>query len=131
MVEAYARSLKYLNRALTLDPQLRAALFNRALLHEQMTLADRAIEDWRAYLEKDTSQPLGADEARQHLSRLEEKLRQAGESRTEYSRGFPECLRASDSERAWRAIGPNREKIINELLAAYLKDACDMDGDLG
>jgi tetratricopeptide (TPR) repeat protein len=55
--EAYARSLKYLNSALTLDPQLSAALFNRALLHEQMTLVDRAIEDWRAYLEKTPPAP--------------------------------------------------------------------------
>ncbi|HXU08134.1 MAG TPA: CHAT domain-containing protein [Blastocatellia bacterium] len=120
--EAYARSLKYLNRALTLDPQLREALFNRALLHEQMTLADRAIEDWRAYLEKDSTSPW-ADEARQHLGRLEEKQRQAGESRQNTVADFLSAFQARDSERAWALFGPNREKIINELLAAYLKDA--------
>lgn len=118
-VEAYARSLKYLNRALTLDPQLREALFNRALLHEQMTLVDRAIEDWRAYLEKDTASPW-ADEARHNLSRLEEKQRRAGESRQNTVADFLSAFRASDSERAWALFGPNREKITNELLAAYL-----------
>ena len=120
--EAYARSLKYLNRALTLDPQLSAALFNRALLHEQMTLVDRAIEDWRAYLEKDTTSPW-AEEARQHLSRLEEKQRQAGESRQNTVADFLSAFQARNSERAWALFGPNREKITNELLAAYLKDA--------
>ncbi|HYV03601.1 MAG TPA: CHAT domain-containing protein, partial [Blastocatellia bacterium] len=119
--EAYARSLKYLNDALTLDPQLSAALFNRALLHEQMTLADRAIEDWRAYLEKDSTSPW-ADEARQHLIRLEEKQRQAAESRQNTVADFVSAFRARDSELAWALFGPNREKIINELLAAYLKD---------
>lgn len=123
-VEAYARSLKYLNRALTLDPQLREALFNRALLHEQMTLADRAIEDWRAYLQKDTAS-LWADEARDHLSRLEEKQRQTGEIRQNTVADFLSAFRASDSERAWTLFGPNREKIINELLAEYLKDAVE------
>jgi len=119
--EAYARSLKYLNSALTLDPHLSAALFNRALLHEQMTLVDRAIEDWRGYLEKDTTSPW-AEEARQHLSRLEDKQRQARESRQNTVADFLSAFRATDSERAWALFGPNREKIINELLAAYLKD---------
>jgi len=67
---AFSESLEHLNRALTLNPNLLEALFNRALCREYMGQPQAAIDDWRQYLEKD-SQSRWTDEARQHLKQIE------------------------------------------------------------
>jgi CHAT domain-containing protein len=120
-VEALARSLEHLNHALALDPKLHEALFNRALLHERMMLVERAIEDWRAYIEHDASGPW-ADEARQHLSILEESQRRNAQSQRSVVEDFMTAFRGRDSERAWSLFSANREKLITELLAGYLSN---------
>jgi CHAT domain-containing protein len=55
--------------ALSLEPQLAEALFNRALILERMNLRDRAADDWNAYLKIDPKSKW-ADEARAHLAAL-------------------------------------------------------------
>ncbi len=63
-------SLENLNRALELKPDLREALFNRALVHQYQGLNDQAESDWRTYLERD-SNSAWATEARDNLRLLE------------------------------------------------------------
>ena len=66
------RALENLNKALTLNPNLLEALFNRALCEEQMTAYSQAENDWREYLKRD-SKSQWAGEARRRLQLLEEK----------------------------------------------------------
>lgn len=55
--------------ALSLDRGFAEALFNRALILERMNLANRAADDWNAFLKIDASSKW-ADEARAHLAAL-------------------------------------------------------------
>jgi len=129
-IEAFARSIEHLNRALALDPKLRDALFDRALLHEHMMLVERAIEGWRAYLEQDPNSPW-ADEAREHLKRLEEGQRRSVQSQQNVVEEFLNACGVGDEERVWALYGPNREKIISDMLATYLGNTSRGTDDLG
>ena len=68
-VPDFGRAAEESERALALDPQLREALFNLALIHERMQLMDRARKDWERYLELDRTSPW-AKEAEDRLRRL-------------------------------------------------------------
>lgn len=68
----FSKSLEHLNRALELDPNLLAALFNRALLHQQTLSFSEAAEDWRQYIAKDPSSPW-AGEARTNVLAIEDQ----------------------------------------------------------
>lgn len=72
--EAFRLSLENLQRALELNPNLHAALFNRALVHQYQDQNEEAEADWRAYLERDSSSQW-ATEARDNLRLLEERRR--------------------------------------------------------
>lgn len=121
--EDFARGLTPLDRALTLDPTLSDALFNRALLYENLLLDVKAEEAWRAYLAKDSSSPW-AEEARRRLARLEEKRRRSAVEHEERFREFAAAYRAGDVERAWGPLGRSRGRrgnlIIERLLDAQL-----------
>ena len=127
-VEAFARSLSHLNRALALAPDLGEALFNRALLHQQMMLKESAAEDWRAYIEKDPSSRW-ADEARHNLSRLEEGQRRVEQSQQNLVEDFLNAYRARETEKAWALFSQNREKLTTELVTAYLKSDAQTTAD--
>lgn len=62
------KALESANRALTLDPGYLPALFNRALVLEQLQ-PDLAVQAWRAYLTRDASSQW-ASEAGRHLDSL-------------------------------------------------------------
>jgi CHAT domain-containing protein len=128
-VQAFAESLAHLNRALALEPDLNEALFNRALLRQQMMLKGRAEEDWRAYLEKDSSSNW-AEEARRHLGRLEENKLRAEQSRSGAAEDFLNAYRLKNSEKAWKLFSSNREKLITHLLGVYLKGYGQSSQDL-
>jgi CHAT domain-containing protein len=121
-VEAFAQSLTHLNRALELDPNLLEALFNRALLRQQMMFLESAAEDWRAYLEKDSNSSW-ADEAREHLGKLEQRQRRLEQGEQNLVEDFLTACRARDSEKAWTLLSFNREKLTAELLTTYLNSA--------
>lgn len=129
-VEAFARSLEHLNRALSINPSLHEALFNRAILHQQMMLLDRAAEDWHTYLEQDPQGPWAA-EARQYLEQLEEHQSRAEQNRETLTENFLRACRGKEAEQAWALFSPNREKLIGELLATYLDSATDSSNTAG
>ena len=70
--DAFRLSLENFNRALELKPNLREALFNRALLYQNQGLTEQAESDWRSYLKLDSESPW-ATEARDNLRLLEER----------------------------------------------------------
>lgn len=68
--ELLAEALAAADRALTLDPALSEALFNRALVIEHLGLRDDARQAWERYLATDTTTGW-AMEARQHLQAVQ------------------------------------------------------------
>lgn len=119
-IEAFTESLAHLNRALAINPNLREALFNRGIVHEQLRLPERAKDDWESYLRKDSTSPW-ADEAREHLTRIGERRRQLDEGEHDLADEFLNAYRAADTERAWALLSRNRERLTTKLLAEYRK----------
>jgi len=70
-VEDLGQSLHALNKALELNPNLLEALFNRAIVYQEMVLLQQAKEDLKKYLEKDPNSKW-SDEARQRLNSLDQ-----------------------------------------------------------
>lgn len=127
--ESLANSLKHLNRALELDPEFLEALFNRALVRQQLKLFQLAAEDWKLYLTKDATSPW-ADEARQNLKSLEQLSRQSTELKDEDRfQNFLAAQHAADDETAWKLLSQNRSftgsAIENRLLDEHLKAAVE------
>jgi CHAT domain-containing protein/tetratricopeptide (TPR) repeat protein len=70
----YTSALEYLSRSLHQQPQTQEVTFNRALVLERMMLFDQAIQEWQNYLKMDGASEW-ANEARQHLSDLQKKMK--------------------------------------------------------
>lgn len=121
VVEEFAQSLDHLNKALELDDSLLEALFNRALLYEQMILPQRAEDDWRRYLEKDQNSEW-ADEARQNLRRLEEGRNKTSENKEEIYRNFLGDYYAGNDEGAWRNITLSSGRVGNYIVERLVDD---------
>jgi CHAT domain-containing protein len=121
-IQTFARSLEHLNKALELDASLSEALFNRALLYQYMMLPKRAAEDWQKYLQQDPNSKW-ADEARQHLRRLEGPDR-SSRNEEKSLRDFFSAYELKDDARAWKAISLNYTSagnvITNSLIDSYL-----------
>jgi len=73
-------ALVWLERAVVLDPQHRAARFNRALVLERLNLRGEALDAWTAYLTLDP-QSDWAREARGRLKALQRKIDRAAADR--------------------------------------------------
>lgn len=122
-LEALARSLEHLSKALELDGSLLEALFNRALCYQNMFLPLKAEEDWHKYLERDQNSKW-ADEARQKLNALEEQKQKTTQNREQVFRDFIAAYQIKDHETAWKIICQNREFsgnfVENRLLDEHL-----------
>ncbi|HEY3578890.1 MAG TPA: CHAT domain-containing protein [Pyrinomonadaceae bacterium] len=119
---ALSESLEHLNRALALNPSLLEALFNRALCRQYLQLPEKAAEDWRLYLTKD-SQSNWADEARDRLKELEAQTSKVSQNK-DAVQSFLAAYSARDDEIAWQVLSLNRDSrgglIENQLLDKYL-----------
>lgn len=120
--EEFAESLEHLNRALQINDSLLEALFNRALSHHYMSLPQAEADDWRRYLEKDSTSSW-ADEARSRLKQLEQKPPNSLK-REKVPDAFLEAYQRHDDETAWGVLASNRNltggTIENDLLDKYL-----------
>jgi CHAT domain-containing protein/tetratricopeptide (TPR) repeat protein len=96
------QSLEYLKQALELDPNLLEALFNRGLVHEQQSLYQEAENDWRVYIEKDSSSQWAVD-ARQKLKSLEDRKSRAAQDTKQDTKieTFMHALLTFDNTTAW------------------------------
>jgi CHAT domain-containing protein len=125
--EDSAMALEHLHRAIEMDGSLLDARFNLALCHQYQTLWRTAEEDWKTYLEKDSGSPW-AEEARNNLTKVTEKIKQAGGNREHIYQSFMEAYRGRDAEQAWEAYKQSRlttgsfitEKLIDEYLSLML-----------
>lgn len=71
-LQELAQSLEEFTRATELDPNLQEALFNRALVLQEMNQPRQARAAWTQYLEKDSASAW-ADEARRRLSEIKDE----------------------------------------------------------
>ncbi|HEX2269769.1 MAG TPA: CHAT domain-containing protein [Pyrinomonadaceae bacterium] len=121
--KTFAASLQHFNKALELDPSFIAALFNRAVLYQQMKLPAEAEQSWREYLSKDSTSGW-ADEARQNLAVLEEQKKNTSQSKTEILRDFQAAYEAGDEGTAWQIFSSYHNRtgnvVFEELLDSYL-----------
>lgn len=111
-------SLKHLDRAISLEPKLLEARFNRALCVQALMNAEEAKSAWYEYLELDTHSKW-ADEAKQYLQKLERETpreRSAGELEADFLAAF----RANNDDEAERLVGTNRELIRDKYLPMRL-----------
>jgi len=78
----YGNAIESLGKALAKSPNDPIALFNRALSCERLFLYTQAVDDWEHYLRID---PQGewANEARQRLASVQQKLKQHEKSQSE------------------------------------------------
>lgn len=134
-LESFARSLENLNRALELQPNLLAALFNRAIVYQYLKLNDNAIADWEEYIKRDSSSGW-AEDARQRLQELKEQKSQSHENRKDFKSDFLAAFKEQNAQRAWEIIRSNRnsassgsfvrDQLIDDYLQASVKeDASD------
>jgi CHAT domain-containing protein/tetratricopeptide (TPR) repeat protein len=122
-IEEFASSLEHLNKALELDGSLLEALFNRALLYQYMMLPRQAEDDWRRYLEKDSSSKW-ADEARQRLKMLEQQNNKSLLNDERSRQKFFSTYEQRDDAGAWEIISRSYltpgNTIASDLLDSYL-----------
>jgi hypothetical protein len=71
-LEDLSHSLEEFKQATKLNENLLEALFNKSLALQEWGMSGEAKDSWNLYLQKDASSPW-ADEARKHLSSLENK----------------------------------------------------------
>lgn len=120
-LEELAKGLGHLNKALELDGTRLEALFNRALVHREMLLPRQAEDDWRKYLELDSSSQW-ANEARQNIKLLEEELKKTSRTTEGILQEFLSAYDAADDESAWRVIAGSREALSRKLIWEQLLD---------
>lgn len=123
-----AHSLGALNRALELSSNQLEPLFNRGLVHQEMRLAPQAEEDWKSYLEKDSTSKW-ADEARRYLTLIKEHTQSKLRNREEILDDFLGAYEKRDDAKAWEIIRHTRDafsagKLIrDQLVDQYLTAA--------
>jgi CHAT domain-containing protein/Tfp pilus assembly protein PilF len=118
----FAEAEQYLDRALQLNPSLPEALFNRALVYQQLHLL-QAKDAWRKYLQIDSTSPW-AKEADRNLKELETQEQKGQTKRTDLHDSYLAAYRAKDREAAWTALKQSRSRagnyIVEKLVDEYL-----------
>ena len=95
--EELSRSLEEFKKALQLDGNLLEALFNKALVQQELRSPQQAKESWQLYLQKDPSSPW-ADEARKNLAAIESG--QVSKKNEQILEEFLSAFRSHDETRA-------------------------------
>ena len=80
--EDFSLSLRHFSEALELDPELPAALFNRALLYQHESHFDQAVDEWNEYLKRDSSSSW-ADEAKKNIKDIADDRKKRSSSESE------------------------------------------------
>lgn len=117
--ETFAQSLTHFDRSLELDPSLLEALFNRALCRQEISLFDKAEDDWREYLRKDQDSKW-AEEVKLHLQELQER-KQKGRKKEELLNDFLAAYELGDDEKAWIAFSQSRFRTGNVVAGGLIE----------
>jgi tetratricopeptide (TPR) repeat protein len=118
-LKAWNNGLEASEKAISLNPNLLDAYFNRALCLEYLKFSVLAKEAWEKYLELDKTSPW-AEEAKKHLEKLNGQKSQmlSGE---EVETAFLQAMKQQNSDEAWRLLSRfrtfNSEKYLPVRLA--------------
>ena len=118
----FAQSLEHLDKALRLNDSLLPALFNRALVREQMPPYD-AKDDWQKYLDKDSKSDW-ADEARDKVEKGGRQKTRGLKTEEEIFQDFLTAYHAKDNKKAWTNVIQNNNLgggvVENKLITDHL-----------
>ena len=117
-IESRAHALEHLNKALSLNSTLPAALFNKAICLQQMMLFGQAREAWAEYLKLDPASGW-ADEARRNLAELDER-QESSKSPPVVLREFLAAAKKNDKEKAWEILSQTRELVTQTTIPLQL-----------
>lgn len=120
-----AQGLESLNKALSLDDSLLDAIFNRALVYQEMSLYQQARNEWTIYLKKDPDSPW-AREAERNLKSLDEKEKRVSQREDDLFQDFIQAYRAADDERAWRAFRRSHFQTGNYVADRLVREFFDL-----
>jgi CHAT domain-containing protein/Flp pilus assembly protein TadD len=127
-METFARSLERFNKALELDPSMPDALFNRAILYQNMMLPQQAEADWIKYLERDANSPW-AEEARKNLRLLEEQKKKLTRNSDDSIQSFEAAYQYKDTEKAWEVFNLARARTGNAVIERLIDDYLVLDAN--
>lgn len=121
------KAVEYYRQAISIEPQLAEAWFNRALCYEHLALYSKAKEDWQQYLKID-SESEWATEARQRLKNLETKAQQLSPSQIPANK-MGDAIASKNDEQLKELISQNfievkqysTDQLFDDYLTAELK----------
>ena len=117
-MEKLAESQHHLNTALRSDPSLLEAMFNKALVLEELMLPEQAREAWQKYLELDPNSEW-SKEAQRRLQSISEQ-RRPPLTPDELLANFLAAFRERNDMEAWRLLSANREVITGKMIPLRL-----------
>jgi CHAT domain-containing protein/tetratricopeptide (TPR) repeat protein len=117
-MEKLAESQQHLNTALRSEPSLLEAMFNKALVLEELKLPEQAREAWQKYLELDP-QSKWSKEAQRRLQSISEQ-RRLPLTPDELLANFLAAFRERNDTEAWRLLSANREVITGKMIPLRL-----------
>jgi CHAT domain-containing protein len=112
--ERYDDALDEFNQALELDPEMREALFNRALCYQQLLLFDAATADYTRFLEADRD-PGWIAEAKRRSNQVSQPITPE-KTWKEIISDFDSSVDGGDSERTSAVIKANFEVTWSHVL---------------
>jgi CHAT domain-containing protein/tetratricopeptide (TPR) repeat protein len=128
-VDDYGTAFELQSRALQVSPDDTIILFNRAITGERLYLFKQSIEDWRHYLNLDTSGDW-AYEAKQQLDEVQAAV-DAHDRRTKATlltpAEFVQEVDVADPE-SWERIEPRIEEYLSAAITNWLPTAFPVGG---
>jgi CHAT domain-containing protein len=113
-----AKALEEFEAAVKLNPANVEALFNRALLLDQMKLPQQRDQAWQAYLARETDHNW-TTEAKRTIQNLSEQ-NSARLPRAQVLESFLAATLAADDERSWRELTRNKDMIAETFIPQEL-----------
>ena len=113
-------ALDYTERSLALEPKRPEALFNRALVLDEMGLTEQAKKAWQEYLAVDPNSEWSA-EARKRLEALE-RTAALSNNKDDILKDFQAAFDLNDKETAWRIVSESKELISGSVVFFQIVD---------
>ncbi|HSK70246.1 MAG TPA: CHAT domain-containing protein [Pyrinomonadaceae bacterium] len=113
--ETLSRALEAATKAYELDNSRLEALFNRALILQELKVPRQAIEAWKVYMEKDGASKWG-EEARRNLENIEKQKTEAFKPKEKILEDFLNAFRENNELTAWKIHSQTKEISTGQLL---------------
>lgn len=118
-LEILPKALESLNKAIELDNSRTEALFNKALVLQELNLPRDAIKTWNEYLEKDKTSKW-ATEAQKKLEELENLKTNGYKTKEEILDDFLKAFREKNDSLAWKIHSQTKESTTLRFLPNQL-----------